>query len=69
LATPQRAGHDFKVGKRSLPAEGWTPERTGRQRGQRFLGNSFFSRQVIRPRVRSYGESSTLTVSPGRMRM
>src|SRR5262245_34307343 len=26
-------------------------------------------RNVIRPRVRSYGESSTLTLSPGRMRM
>src|SRR5437868_3235643 len=29
----------------------------------------YFARYVIRPRVRSYGDSSTLTLSPGRIRM
>src|SRR5438874_4266579 len=30
---------------------------------------SYLNRYVIRPRVRSYGDSSTFTRSPGRMRM
>src|SRR2546427_12542406 len=40
---------------------------------QRFLGvvscARYFRRYVIRPRVRSYGDSSTRTRSPGRIRM
>ena len=30
---------------------------------------SYFDRHVMRPRVRSYGDISTVTLSPGRMRM
>ena len=30
---------------------------------------SYFARKTIRPRVRSYGVNSTVTLSPGRMRM
>src|SRR5262245_16475089 len=33
------------------------------------LVTSYLNRYVIRPRVRSYGDSSTLTLSPGRIRM
>ena len=29
----------------------------------------YLKRYVIRPRVRSYGDNSTFTLSPGRMRM
>ena len=31
--------------------------------------NQFLPRQVMRPRDKSYGESSTVTLSPGRIRM
>ena len=34
-----------------------------------FLSSNHFSLHVILPRVRSYGESSTFTLSPGRIRM
>ncbi len=37
-----------------------------------FLAGAFatyFARNTIRPRVRSYGVNSTVTLSPGRMRM
>src|SRR5215216_5935482 len=34
-----------------------------------FHGVSYLNRYVIRPRVRSYGDSSTVTLSPGRIRM
>src|SRR6185436_6967827 len=34
-----------------------------------FHDRSYLNRYVIRPRVRSYGDSSTLTRSPGRIRM
>src|SRR5206468_12437404 len=34
-----------------------------------FLASSYLNLYVIRPRVRSYGDSSTFTRSPGRMRM
>src|SRR5205823_4257832 len=39
--------------------------------GLTFIARSrgYLNRYVIRPRVRSYGESSTLTRSPGRIRM
>jgi len=33
------------------------------------LAVPYFARKTIRPRVRSYGVSSTVTLSPGRMRM
>src|SRR6186713_2737853 len=33
------------------------------------LKKTYLNRYVIRPRVRSYGDSSTLTLSPGRIRM
>src|SRR6267143_582414 len=33
------------------------------------VSRSYLNRYVIRPRVRSYGDSSTFTRSPGRMRM
>src|SRR5450759_1013542 len=48
---------------------------TGLHRGADFqqtsfaLGAGYFSRYVIRPRVRSYGDNSTRTRSPGRIRM
>src|SRR5664279_6608699 len=48
---------------------------TGLHRGSDFqrtsfaLGAGYFSRYVIRPRVRSYGDNSTRTRSPGRIRM
>src|SRR3954447_6299387 len=43
------------------------PRLDGRSDLHRFL--DYFKRYVIRPRVRSYGDSSTRTRSPGRMRM
>lgn len=33
------------------------------------VARSYFARNVIRARERSYGETSTVTLSPGRMRM
>ena len=30
---------------------------------------SYFARKTMRPRLKSYGVSSTVTLSPGRMRM
>src|SRR3989338_11239587 len=38
-------------------------------RGSDFHPVSYLNRYVIRPRVRSYGDSSTFTRSPGRIRM
>src|SRR5437879_3865637 len=37
--------------------------------GLTFMAFPYLNRYVIRPRVRSYGDSSTFTRSPGRMRM
>jgi hypothetical protein len=34
-----------------------------------FMSLSYLARKTILPRVRSYGVSSTVTLSPGRMRM
>src|SRR5205807_2565539 len=39
------------------------------QPGRRYATKSHFCRKTIRPFSRSYGESCTLTRSPGRMRM
>ena len=36
---------------------------------RRSFQNQFLPRQVMRPRDKSYGESSTVTLSPGRIRM
>jgi hypothetical protein len=36
---------------------------------QATFGGRYLNRYVILPLLRSYGESSTLTLSPGRMRM
>ena len=37
--------------------------------GLTFIARSYLYRYTTRPRVRSYGESSTKTRSPGKMRM